>query len=201
MDAGDLPKYGCGCVVAFFGMVFFTAGVLIPLLCRFAPYREDRVKEANARQIIAEYERAVAASQTNDAAIAVQKEKEAKKEDKIRAFAMRESPVIWRTVQELRAERTTLEKGVARVERVLGYYGRDLASDRELVGLWKDLQEVDDLIERLQYKLEDAYLKYVAYQSAPGRDDLKELSNKALVEGVQEAGAIEARFNEMRLRK
>lgn len=201
MDAGDLPKYGCGCAVAFFGMVFFTAGVLIPLLCRLAPYKEDRAKEANARQIIAEYERAVAASQTNDAAIAVQKEKEAKKEDKIRAFAMRESPVIWRTVQELRAERTTLEKGVARVENVLEHYGRDLASDRELSGLRKDLQEIDDLTQRLQCRLEDAYLKYVAYQATPGREDLKELCDKALVDGVQEAGEVEARFNEMRAQK
>ena len=201
MDAGDLPKYGCGCVVAFFGMVFFTAGVLVPVLCRLAPYREDRDKEANAKQIIAEYERAVAAAQTNAAAIAAQKEKDGKKEDKIRTFALRESPAIWRTVQELRAEKATLEKGVVRVEHALRYYGYNLASDYDLVGLRRDVREVDDLIRRLQYKLEDAYLKYVAYQATPGREDLKELSDKALVDGVREANEIEEKFNEMRARK
>lgn len=201
MGVEDLPKYGCGCVVAVFGVAFFTTGVLVPMLCKLAPYKEDHAKEASAKRIIAEYERMVAAAETNAIATAVQKEKDAKKEDKIRTFAMRESPAVWQTVQKLRAEKATLENGVVRVERVLKYYGRDLASDHDLVGMWHDLQEIDDLIGRLQYKLEDAYLKYVAYQATPGREDLKALSNKALVDGVQEASVIEARFNEMRLRK
>ena len=198
MDFDDAPKYGCGCVVAVFGMCLIT-GWIVQGLMKVVPYSEDCERAADAKRIIAEHERTIAAAKTN--AVAAQKEKDVKKEDKIRTFAMRESPAVWQAVQKLRAEKVMLEKGVARVENVLKYYGYDLASDRELSGLRKDLQEIDDFTQRLQYRLEDAYLKYVAYQATPGREDLKELCDKALVDGVQEAGEVEARFNEMRAQK
>ena len=200
MDFDDAPKYGCGCVVAVFGMCLIT-GWIVQGLMKVVPYSEDCARAADAKRIIAEHERTIAAAKTNAVAVAAQKEKDVKKEDKIRTFAMRESPAVWQAVQKLRAEKVMLEKGVARVENVLKYYGHDLASDRELSGLRKDLQEIDDLTQRLQYRLEDAYLKYVAYQATPGREDLKELCDKALVDGVQEASEVEARFNEMRAQK
>ena len=200
MDFDDAPKYGCGCVVAVFGMCLIT-GWIVQGLMKVVPYSEDCERAADAKRIIAEHERTIAAAKTNAVAVAAQKEKDVKKEDKIRTFAMRESPAVWQAVQKLRAEKVMLEKGVARVENVLKYYGYDLASDRELSGLRKDLQEIDDFTQRLQYRLEDAYLKYVAYQATPGREDLKELCDKALVDGVQEAGEVEARFNEMRAQK
>lgn len=200
MDFDDAPKYGCGCVVAVFGMCLIT-GWIVQGLMKVVPYSEDCERAADAKRIIAEHERTIAVAKTNAVAVAAQKEKDVKKEDKIRTFAMRESPAVWQAVQKLRAEKVMLEKGVARVENVLKYYGYDLASDRELSGLRKDLQEIDDFTQRLQYRLEDAYLKYVAYQATPGREDLKELCDKALVDGVQEAGEVEARFNEMRAQK
>lgn len=200
MDVEDLPKYGCGCVLFVLGGLFVIGGSLEALV-KLTPYKEDCERAADAKRIIAEHERAMAAAKRKAVTVATQKEKAAKKEDKVRTFAMHESSAVWQAVQKLRAEKATLEKGVAHVECVLKYYGRDLESDHDLIELRQDLLEVDDLIGRLQYKLEDAYLKYVAYQATPGREDLKELCNKALVDGVQEASKVEARFNEMRVRK
>lgn len=200
MDFDDAPKYGCGCVVAVFGMCLIT-GWIIQGLMKVVPYSEDCARAADAKRIIAEHERTIAAAKTNAVAVAAQKEKDAKKEDKIRTFAMRESSAVWQTVQKLRAEKATLEKAVERVECVLRYCGRDLANDRDLIGLRKELQETDELLGRLYFKLEDAYLKYVAYQSAPGRKDLEDLCAKALEDGLQEAGVVESRFNKMRSRK
>ena len=191
---------GCGCG-AVIGVVLFTLYVVTPIMSKLLPYKADCAKAADARLIIAEYEKSVAMATSNAVASAEEAARNKKKVDKIRTFALTESPTIWQTVQKLRAEKESLETGIAKVEAVLHHYGHDVRCDIDVAKLKQELRETDELHERLWTKLEDAYLKYVAYQEMPGQEDLKDLCDKALSDGALEASVVEKRFIRMREQK
>ena len=197
-----------GCL-AVIGVILFTVFVVIPTLVKLTPYKVDRNEALCAENIIAQYEKSVAMAERNAIATVEEEASVRRKEEKIRTFALKESPAIWQTIQKLRAEKESLETGIARVEAVLQHFGRDAQQpfgrdagcDPDVIRLKQDLSETEKLLDRLWAKLEDAYLKYVAYQEMPGQNDLKELCDRALSDGAQEASAIENRFIRMREQK
>lgn len=191
---------GCGCLTVI-GVILFTLYVAFPTLDNLLPYKADCAKAADARRIIAEYEESVAMAASNAVATAEAVESCNRKEEKIRVFALKESPTIWQMVQKLRAEKESLETGIARVEVVLQYYGRDAGGDPDVIKLRQDKSETEELLDRLWNKLEDAYLKYVTYQEMPGQEDLKALCETALSDGALEASVVEKRFIRMREQK
>lgn len=201
-------EFGYGCVAVIVGLLILF--VAIPCgVEMLLPYKADCAKAAKAKRIIAEYEESVAMAESDAIATAEEAAQNKKKEDKIRTFALKESPTIWQAVQKLRAEKGSLETGIARVEAVLQHFGRDAQQpfgrdagcDPEVISLKQDLSETEKLLDRLWAKLEDAYLKHVAYQEMPGQNDLKVLCDRALSDGAQEASAIENRFIRMREQK
>ena len=201
-------EFGYGCVAVIVGLLILF--VAIPCgVEMLLPYKVDRNEVLCAENIIAQYEKSVAKAESDAIATAEEAAQNKKKEDKIRTFALKESPTIWQAVQKLRAEKGSLETGIARVEAVLQHFGRDAQQpfgrdagcDPDVVRLKQDLSETEKLLDRLWAKLEDAYLKYVAYQEMPGQNDLKALCDRALSDGAQEASAIENRFIRMREQK
>lgn len=191
---------GNGCCTVI-GLILLTMFVVAPILSKLTPYGEDCAKAANAERIIAAYEEAVAMAKSNAVATAEAVERNIIKDGKIRSFALKESPTLWQTVQKLRAEKESLETGIARVETVLRHYGRDAGGDSDIIMMRQDFFETEELLDCLLSKLEDAYLKYVAYQEMPEQETLKVLCENALLDGAREASAAEKRFIRLREQK
>lgn len=194
-------------IALIFGLVKVT-DYAAPYIEKFTPYKEDRGRVEQAKWIIKVHEQGLESRREQEKTEVEQRERAAAKhkteelnEAKIRAFSLKNAPEIWLAVQRLRAEEKTLAEGLSRVEGVLSYCCRDPKSDTDFVEIKRELTEILGMESRLKRSLEDAYLKYVAYQAQPVRKDLQDLADVAIKDGLREASLVEGKFKMMRERK
>lgn len=209
MRSGNIIVVACIAIAIalIFGLVKVT-DYAAPYIEKFTPYKEDRGRVEQAKWIIKVHEQGLESRREQEKTEVEQRERAAAKhkteelnEAKIRAFSLKNAPEIWLAVQRLRAEEKILAEGLSRVEDVLSYCCRDPKSDTDFVAIRSELVEIRGMESQLRKSLEDAYLKYVAYQAQPVRKDLQDLADVAIKDGLREAALVEGKFKMMRERK
>ena len=91
------------------------------------------------------------------------------REDKIRTFAMNESPVLWQAYQELGGSIEIQTRKVADLKQDLIDFGRSPDDDQGFKRNVTILEEMNTTHETIRKKLEDAYLAYRAFEALPER--------------------------------
>jgi len=104
--------------------------------------------------------------------------------DVLRTFALQESPTLWQTVQELRAERETADAGLKSLRTDLLEFGRNPEADKDYVELMSACEGIDRSLEDVCSKLEEAYIAYKKQQALP---ECGAIMRQALEDGLQEA--------------
>jgi hypothetical protein len=175
---------GCGTVVAI-------AVALVVLLVILSTIMFEREKKAAQVRLAAEEK------QRQEEAI----KREEAKVDKIRKFALKETPSVWAAYQSLQSEVDVQDVKIKELSRVLMEFDRIPEQDEDFVRI-RELR--DDMIrtrDALWKRLEDAYLAARKFEAAPTSKGNEELLKKALEDGVAEADAAEKKFKEMRQSK
>ena len=121
----------------------------------------------------------------------------AKQEELIRAFAVKDAPVIWKTVQDLRGQLQTMDSGLAQLKEALIEFDRDPDRDPDYTRICKMRSEVKANLDSLYAKLKDAYIAAKKYEATPGRKEFEERHRKTLEDGIREAEMATKRFKEM----
>jgi len=118
--------------------------------------------------------------------------------EKLRAFALAESPVVWNAYQELDGVIGDQEKRLDALRGKLTEFGRDPEGDGDFSQMKQQLQEMTTLRTEILSRLEEAYLAKLKYDIAPGAKEIADLWKKAREDGVQETEMAARRIREMR---
>ena len=175
---------GCGTVVAI-------AVAFVVLLVIFSTIMSEREKKAAQVRLAAEEKH------RQEEAI----KREEAKVDKIRKFALKETPSVWAAYQSLQSEVDVQDVKIKELSRALREFDRIPEQDEDFMRI-RELR--DDMIrtrDALWKRLEDAYLAARKFEAAPTSKGNEELLKKALEDGVAEADAAEKKFKEMRQSK
>lgn len=117
--------------------------------------------------------------------------------EELRAFALRESPLLWKTIVELQAECRTREISLRNLCDEMRGFGRDPESDVDCVKLQRECDDIKETINGVFVRLEEAYITYKKFEARPGEKDYSEIIHKSLEEGIQEAELAERRYRDM----
>ena len=117
--------------------------------------------------------------------------------DVLRSFALTESPVLWQTVQTLKAEKATRKAGLDKLCKEMREFGRNPELDPDVAALKSAYEGLDGSLAVIYGKIEDAYIAYKKMQATPGRKEYADLMKTALEDGIQEADSAVARYRSM----
>lgn len=157
----------------------------------------SRVAEAKRR----EAEAAAAAKRKQSEQIAAQKKRQEAKDEKIRAFALKEAPDVWSVYQMLRSEIDVQSNRISQLRKTLETFGKNPEADEDFKRICSMREEMIATRSALRKRLEDAYIAKCKFEATPGRREYEEQHRKALEDGIREALEAADRFNEMRLNK
>ena len=128
-------------------------------------------------------------------------QREASRESKLRAFAIKNADGLWRTYQMIKGQIDEHDKRIDELKTAFFEFGRNPDEDadyRRICGLRDEMVRSCQL---MRGKIEDAYLASVKFEATPGKREYSETMAKALEDGVREAERAERRFKEMKDRK
>lgn len=157
----------------------------------------SRVAEAKRR----EAEAAAEARRRQAEQIAAQKKRQEAKDEKIRAFALKEAPDVWSVYQMLRSEIDVQSNRISQLRKTLEMFGKNPEADEDFKRICSMREEMIATRSALRKRLEDAYIAKCKFEATPGRREYEEQHRKALEDGIREALEAADRFNEMRLNK
>jgi len=157
----------------------------------------SRVAEAKRR----EAEAAAEARRRQAEQIAAQKKRQEAKDEKIRAFALKEAPDVWSVYQMLRSEIDVQSNRISQLRKTLETFGKNPEADEDFKRICSMREEMIATRSVLRKRLEDAYIAKCKFEATPGRREYEEQHRKALEDGIREAIEATNRFNEMRLNK
>jgi len=157
----------------------------------------SRVAEAKRR----EAEAAAEARRRQAEQIAAQKKRQEAKDEKIRAFALKEAPDVWSVYQMLRSEIDVQSNRISQLRKTLETFGKNPEADEDFKRICSMREEMIATRSVLRKRLEDAYIAKCKFEATPGRREYEEQHRKALEDGIREALEAADRFNEMRLNK
>ena len=157
----------------------------------------SRVAEAKRR----EAEAAAEARRRQAEQIAAQKKRQEAKDEKIRAFALKEAPDVWSVYQMLRSEIDVQSNRISQLRKTLETFGKNPEADEDFKRICSMREEMIATRSALRKRLEDAYIAKCKFEATPGRMEYEEQHRKALEDGIREALEAADRFNEMRLNK
>ena len=134
---------------------------------------------------------------------AAEKESIAKQEiDRIeearRSFALKESPLLWKSIQELRASIKTQNAQLARLQKTFVDLKMDAGQDTDYLAL---IKERDGMVRRLiavEAELDKAFLASVKYEATLSSHEKNRFETLANEDGMVEAQQAHQRFDEMR---
>lgn len=215
---------GClGCLVVGIGfiVILHVGGCLLTIgdieLTRLKNWRNERLaRKAEQRELakvqaaeasrVAEVKRreaeaAAAAKRKQSEQIAAQKKRQEAKDEKIRAFALKEAPDVWSVYQMLRSEIDVQSNRISQLRKTLETFGKNPEADEDFKRICSMREEMIATRSALRKRLEDAYIAKCKFEATPGRREYEEQHRKALEDGIREALEAADRFNEMRLNK
>lgn len=128
-------------------------------------------------------------------------DKKQSKEDKVRDFALREAPRLWKAYQIVSSFVEERDKMISELRKQMEMFGVNADSDADL----RKLIQVRDEMRRSQAimkaRIEEAYLQSRKFAAAPDSKEFEELKNKCVEEGVAEAKKALTRITAMKQAK
>lgn len=117
--------------------------------------------------------------------------------DVLRSFALSESPVLWQTVQALKAEKASRKAGIAKLCNEMRDFGRNPDADPDVVALRRACADMDASLNAIYAKLEEAYIAFKKMQATPGKKEYADMMRMALEDGIQEADSAATKYRTM----
>ena len=136
---------------------------------------------------------------------AQQKEAMAKREeakaDKLRTFALRDAPVIWKAHEQLKAAIVEQDVRIKDLAETLKEFDKNPETDSDYLAICAARGEMETSLKGIRRKLEEAYLAYCRFKATPSHKEYEELMRKALDDGMQAADAATRKFEQMKVDK
>ena len=203
---------GIGCLIIILAQ--FILLVIVPWagasICEFEQARQERIAKRNAEKAEkAEAARRAEESARREAEVAARSERERKereahaaaeksaareRESKLRTFALKEAPILWKTYQTLADEIEAQNRRIANLATALKDFDRDPDEDADYIAVSRMRDDMIETRKSMRRKIEDAYLAYRKFQATPGRKEYDELRRKLLEDGIREAEAATRRY-------
>ena len=123
------------------------------------------------------------------------------KEEARRAFALMESPVLWKTIEDLKSRIQEQNGKLSKLKRTFDDLGMNANEDNDYIYL---VRERDAMVKRLMEvntELDQAYLAAIKYEVTRGKAEKEDFERKAAEDGVAEAAQSRAKYNELRKSK
>ena len=174
--------------------VYFVIGLIVLYAFSKVVYEEvmgSAVERAAEREKVAE-------RQAKESEVA---QRGFEKEEARRAFALKESPVLWKTIEDLKARIQEQNGKLNKLKRTFDDLEMNANEDNDYIGL---VRERDAMIKRLMEvnaELDQAYLAAVKYEVTRGKAEKADFERKASEDGVAEAAQSRAKYNELRKSK
>lgn len=215
-ERSALTKWGCGCLTV---VLIWYVGIPMAMIGLKLAYdavgnMKNRylanVEEWRLRQKAKEESERLAAEQAKDeaerkAAIIAEENKREEtrrnREERIRAFAVKEAPELWKTFQDLRGAIAEQDARIADLAKTLKDFDKEPSQDKDYMSVCAIRDEMVAAVKSMRTKIEDAYLAYCKFQATPRRREYDELQRKMLDDGIREAESAMKRFDQMRKAK
>jgi len=120
---------------------------------------------------------------------------------RIMAFAERESPRLCRIYEQLKAEAETQSGKINDLKKTLAEFGEDAENDKDVRELIAQLETLQKSVVEIEKQMVCAYIAAKKYEAAPVRKEFESICRKAFDDGVVEAEAAIARYNELKKQK
>ena len=119
-------------------------------------------------------------------------------EGNLRAFALANTPELWRVLQQLKSLHQDTNQQLQKLQSALESVGRAAEQDVDYQRFGRKRNELAMMIRKLDNELQNAYIAYVKYETAP---DSRTFSNQvaaAYQSGMQTAREATARYVELK---
>lgn len=123
------------------------------------------------------------------------------KDDKLRDFAMKDAPAVWKAYQHLSTIIEEKDKKNAELRETLLMFGVNPDTDADFTRLLKVREELAASCDAIKAKLEEAYLQARKFAATPDRKEFDELRKRAVEDGVREAQTALRRYKAMKEQK
>lgn len=185
---GMFKGNGClWCVVLYFAIpILFAFCIVAKMEAESFSSRRKHAKENEARQI---QERAVEEREQR---------KEAEKESKLRAFALKNASGLWQTYQALANEIKVQNQRISDLRKAFAEFNRNPDGDADYKRVCALRDEMVKSLDVMRTRIEDSYLASLKFEATPGKTEYAEIMRKALEEGIREASAVGQKFKEMK---
>lgn len=120
------------------------------------------------------------------------------KDEKVRDFALKESPLLWKTYQYLTQAIGDQDKRIAELRKTLEMFRGDADKDADLRKLLQTRNELVRSRNIIKAKLDEAYLQSRKFAAAPNRKEFEQQKDKSVKEGLAEAKRILTRIKNMK---
>lgn len=124
-----------------------------------------------------------------------------KKEDARRSFALRESPVLWRAIESLKADIDEQNLKLAKLETTFADLGMDKDADSDYIAMVGERDEMVKKLRLVEDELDQAYLASVKYEVTRGKAQKCEFECKAENDGISEASLSRRKYEDLRREK
>lgn len=123
------------------------------------------------------------------------------KDDKVRDFALREVPSVWKTYQVLNEAIEEQDKKIAELRTTLKMFGSNVDEDLDIRNLLQTRDEMTASRDAIKAKLEDAYLQTRKFATTPDRSEFDQLRKQVVEDSINEAQSALQRYKAMKEKK
>lgn len=173
---------------------YYIIGLIV--LYAFGSVVYDRIT-GNDPESVARRER-IAAEQAQQAA---QAKKNFEREDARRTFALKESPVLWKTIEELKAKIVEQNGKLAKLKRTFDDLDMCAERDDDYNLLIKDRDKMVKQLQSVESELDHAFLASVKYEVTRGKQERAEFDCSVRDDGLSEASGARQKFEKLREEK
>ncbi len=208
MDDDNLKTFGIGCLVV---ILLLELGSWIwdkasSFISQVRTNYDNRVAQRQAENEAAEQKRQAEDRRIKDEAARKAEEMaieaaRIKREERLKIFAMKEAPILWKVHQDLQGAIVEQDKRIADLAKTLETFNKDPMQDADYLRIRSMRDEMVAARDSMHTKIEDAYLAFCKFQATPSRKDYDELRKKTLEDGIKAAENTARRFDEMRSAK
>ena len=174
--------------------IYYITGLIV--LYAFGSVVYDRIT-GNDPESVARRERQA----MEQAQRAAQAKREFEREDARRSFALKESPVLWKAIEDLKAKIVEQNAKLAKLKKTFDNLGMNAERDDEYNQLVKDRDEMVKQLQVVESELDRAFLASVKYEVVRGKRERAEFDRTARDDGFLEASGARQKFELLKKEK
>lgn len=163
--------------------------------------RDWRIQKDRRAQEEASAKMAEEASRQKREMVEAQRQASEQKEKALREFALKESPVLWRSVVQMRRDIAEQDRRIGELAQALRMMGNDPEADMDYQKFVEQRVRLQASLDGVLEKVKEAYIASCKFATAMGRKERAAFEEHATKEGAVEAEATSSRYNNMRLNK